>query len=260
MTNRNDLVATPVTDKNGVVTTRWKRPVSPSTGTASLPAPPVPSDPIERTSKDDGSTDNPPFDIETGLFALLEKEKSPERIREMFRTELHPDTLGILDQHYADNYLPILEFVQRCIKEESVASLNNAALFVHLREACWDGRPEDRDRMFEQFIFGLQWHHGVNELDFGTVENGKQIGEALLKAAIGLGRPYAQFYTNRGAGSYYLPSPHLVKLISERPQDIDAIVDLLDSRRLSVLFEENVEAIKELLDGTGAKSLGSGVL
>lgn len=260
MANRNELIATPVTDKNGVMTTRWKRPVGASAGTESIPAPPVPTRPIDLARGDIVTDEDTPFTIAALLSDMLYTESATQRVVEMFRTQLHQETLDILDQHYGENYLPILQFAQRCIREESVASLNNAALFIHMRDECWDGAAEDRERMFEKYIFGLQWHHSVNHLDFRTLENGEHIGEALLKTASNLGRPYAEFSVNGAYSIYYLPSRHLVQLITERYKDVDAIVNLLDSRRLPVRSEEDVEAVKEILGGTSASSLGSGVL
>lgn len=260
MTQPSNLIPTPVTDKNGVMTTRWKRPVSPSAGTESLPAPPLPMQPSDIGRGDIVTDEDTPYTIAVLLSDMLYKENATQRVVKMFRTQLHQETLDILDQHYRENYTPILQFAQRCIREESVASLNNAALFIHMRDECWDGAAEDRERMFEKYIFGLQWHHSSNHLDFRTVENGKSIGEALLKTASNLGRPYAEFSIRAGTSIYYLPSRHLVQLITERYKDVDAIVNLLDARRLPVRSEEDANVVKEMLDSSSASSLGSGVL
>lgn len=260
MTQSSNLIPTPVTDKNGVMTTRWKRPVSPSAGTGTLPAPPVPMQPSEIGRGDIVTDEDTPFTFAALFSDMLYMESAKQVVVEKFRNQLRPETLDVFDQNYGDNYTPILRFAQRCIREESVASLNNAALFLHMRDECWDGASEDRERMFEKFIFGLQWHHNGNHLDFTTVENGQQVGEALLKTASGLSRPYVQFYINGAASLYYLPSRHLVQLITERYKEVDAIVGLLESRKLPVATNEDAEAIKEILDGATAPSLGSGVL
>jgi hypothetical protein len=195
-----------------------------------------------------------------GLSYLLGKAKVPEYVRERFNNSLHPDTLDILDQHYGDDYIALLQNVERCVKEESVASLNNAAALINVHERCWHSNDSVRDQIYWQNIFGLQWHHGIKEKDFSATDTDREIGEALVVAGSALGQPYSVMYANGVASMYYMPSRQLVNLISDRPKDVDAIVELLDSRRLPAMSGEDIDAIKELLEGTEATPLGNGVL
>jgi hypothetical protein len=220
----------------------------------------VPPKLVERVSESAGADKEPPFTIAVGLSYLLGKAKVPEYVREMFKDKLHPDTLDILDQHYSDDYIPLLQNVERCVKEESVASLNNAAALINVHERCWHSNDSVRDQIYWQNIFGLQWHHGIKEKDFSATDTDREIGEALVVAGSALGQPYSVMYANGVASMYYMPSRQLVNLISERPKEVDAIVALLESRRLPAFSDKDIEVIRELLDGASASPLGNGVL
>lgn len=257
MSSHHNLVPTPVTDKNGVATTRWKRPVGHSAGTAEIPAPAI-------TKKSEEPVSEPPMDdelhsgIDAFLSDMLFRENASSRVVKVFREGLHPDTLGIIDEHYGSNYFPILQFVERCIRRESVNSLNNAAALIGMREECGAKSEVARDTLFEQTVFGLQWHQRLKEVDYSG--SGKEAGEALIKAAINLKRPNRQFHNDQGYGSLYLPSRYLIELITERPNDVENIIGILNSRSIPCASEQDYDAISEMLDSSSAPSLTEGVL
>ena len=266
MSNRSHLVPVPVTDKNGVTTTRWKRPVSPSASLAPLPAPSVWSDRADAARELDEALERDGYVMSTIILDVMNTRGHNREWREKIKNGVTQETLRIFDEKFKGNYGTIVPFVKRCIEEQSPASLNNAALFIDLLDECHEKygndhtQKDDGNDMFAKFIFGLQWHHRANNKDFSSFEAGREQGDALLRANRTLGMPYRQYYSNGQESMYYLPSRGLTELISKRPQDVDRIVSILRERRLPASTEEEISTIEALLDESASPSLSSGAL
>lgn len=272
MPRNPNLVATPVTDKNGVTTTRWKRPAPPAAGRAFAPpvlsaAPDPWTDKKDAQREVDEALERDGLVMGTVVLDVLQMGQYNREWREAFKSGIKPETLRILDDRFQGKYSSIIPFVKECAAQRSPASLNNAALFIDLLDKCHEkygddpGIKDDGNDMFGRFIFGLQWHHRANHKDFSSSPQDKEQGEALLRALTTLGIPYRQYAVERDSYSvYYLPSRELAGLITKRPKDVERIVGILRERRLPAMTAEDVTHIESLMDGSGSSALVNGSL
>lgn len=257
MADRSNLVPTQVTDKNGVTTTRWKRPVASSPALSKLPAPQMPPSVDDPQGELDASLRENGFVMQTIILDVVKMgSKIYDRSwRDEFKNRIRPETLTALDDAYSTDYGEIIPFVKACLDRHSSADMNNAALFIDVKEYA-----PDNDSYLD-CIAGLQWLHGTEHRDYSTLNTKEQEGgRALVRAALKMGNPFATRYVNGSATMKYIPSRNLAGLISRRPDDVDKIVEILRERRFDVFSDDGIRSIEALLEGSTTGSLGSGVL
>jgi hypothetical protein len=155
----------------------------------------------------------------------------------------------------------LLRAVNSCIRDKSMATLNNIAVFGDM---CDDERAGD----FDYYIAGLnsyaEWDsHKVVDYSKAS-EDERAAARALLEATFGLeGNPgYLYVSDNMHASVPHtrIISPLLAKLVMDRPEDAERIVSLLKERHLMVDVPEDIIDLEEILDSGYDGALREGVL
>lgn len=265
MARNQNLIPTPVTDKNGVPTTRWKRPVASPAATVFAPPPSVWDDRKEAQREVDEALSRDGYVMSTIILDVLNMQGCSREVRDKFKSGLNQGLMGSLDMKFDGRYGAVIPFIKNCVMEQSPQSLNNAALFIDLLDRCQDrygntGTKDDGNDMFGKFIFGLQWQHQGSHKDFSSYEGGREQGEALLKGITTLPMPYRNYSSEGHRSSYYIPYRGLVGLFEKRPQDAERIISLLKERKLPVSTEEDLKNVESLLDAAETSALSSGAL
>jgi hypothetical protein len=253
--DRAALIPVPVTDKNGITSTKWKRPESTTKKTqipAVQPAPFVSH--WDTLRKDYRSVSK----LLLNTTAHLVKAKYR---RENMVAQLSPDTLNILNARYEGDLYEITPFIEGCIRDECLTPLNSAAALIDCAgDPCFDD-PDSTNNLFFGFVLGLSRYQGNECVDYSLLdENERKVGKALMLSAATLGKNYI---SKRGWGAEAarnLKDAGLVSLIKRRPEDQALITSMILERGLRVHRPEDITMLEELLAESQLAPLHHGVL
>jgi hypothetical protein len=251
---RNTLIPVPVTDKNGITSTKWKRPESTAKKTMMPSVQPAPFVSHWDTLRKDYRGVSK---LLLNTTAHLVKAKYR---REQTISQLTPDTLNVLNKHYGDHPSTVEGFLQDCVREEDLYSMNNLAALIDCGADPAFSSIGVSPAEFFLCIAGLKKYQAGDGYDYSVLSAGEQeIGKALVCAAGNLGKRYVSVDW-RGLSSQYVKSENLVALIRKRPEDHRLITSVLLERGLRVDTLEDIDRLEELLAESQLATLRDGAL
>lgn len=253
--DHNTLIPVPVTDRNGITSTKWKRPeriAKKATMPSAQPAPFVSH--WDALRKD--------YRVVSKLLlnttARLVKAKYR---RENMVAKLNPDTLNILNARYEGDTYDIGPFIDQCVRDEDLTHLNSAAALIDCAGAPCFEDPDSTGNLFFGCVLGLSRYEGSEGIDYSLLDSSEQeIGKALMLSAATLSKGYI---TKRGWGANadrILKDAELISLIRRRPEDYAVITSMIMERGLRVDRPEDIAALEELLAESQLAPLRGGVL
>lgn len=251
--SNTSLIPVPVTDKNGVTSTKWKLPETINTS-KKVPAPVPAISGWEALRKD--------F---RGVSKLL-LNTTARLIKAKYRREnmialLHPDTLNILNSHFGDDLADVSAFIEDCIRDECLIPLNSAAVLIDCARNPAFEDPDSTGNLFYGCIRGLSQYEEEDCIDYSDLsDEEREVGKALMLSAALLDERYV---SKRGWGSRadrYLIDEELISLIRRRPDDYLLITSMLMDRGMQVKTPEQIATLEELLAEGEQSPLLSGVL
>lgn len=256
------LVATPVVDKNGRRTTVHKRSLNaPVSGTGSIPPVSSPQSSLmsQYLSGMEALNASPTL-IGQRLRIVMQEAKVHKKIKAVMLAELHEDTMTLIDQSALGNEAEVQkQLIASCMRQRTVAPLNNAAVVADVAAEC----DELHRKVFATYVDGLQMYRYSNTplIDWSSKNADEQeVPKALVRAAIGLKKPYSQVNSWVDGKPRHIMSEYLAELVMKRPRDVQRIIDLVNLRDLPVEREEDITALEGLLDQDTENSLISGLL
>lgn len=253
--DRSALIPVPVTDKNGITSTKWKRPEQTmQRQTKATPAPAIPFvSHWDNLRKDYRGVSKLLLNTTAGTI------KAKYR-RERMVAQLTPDTLNILNQHYGDHPSTVEGFLRDCVGEEELYSMNNLAALIDCSADPAFSSIGVSPAEFFLCISGLKKYQEDDGYDYSVLSASEQeIGKALVCAAGNLGKRYVSVDW-RGVSSQYVKSKNLVSLIRRRPEDHRLITSVLLERGLRVDTPEDINRLEELLAESQLAPLRDGAL
>lgn len=249
MTN-SDLVPEVHVNKNGVPVTKHVRPAK-TTTRRSFPA-------LSITGGPDNEAWSP-LGYFLGQRLKLSGLTNPERAK--MRKTLHPDTLQRCAMLGSDRTDMLLRTVNSCIRDKSMVTLNNVAVFGDM---CDDEHATD----FDHYIAGLnryvEWDNH-KPVDYSTASDDERAAaHALLEVTYALEGNPGYLYVNENLHASVphtrIISPLLAKLVMQRPKDAQRIIALLKERDLMVDIPEDIDDLEEILDNGYNGALRDGAL
>lgn len=252
--DRNALIPVPVTDKNGITSTKWKRPETTAKKTMMPSVQPAPFVSHWETLRKDYRG------VSKLLLNTTANTIKAKYRREQTISQLTPDTLNVLNKHYGDHPSTVEGFLRECVREEDLYSMNNlAALIDSGNDPAFSSRGVSPAEFF-LCIAGLEKYQAGDGYDYSTLSASEQeIGKALVCAAGNLEGKYVATDW-RGVSSKYLKSASLVALIRKRPEDHRLITTVLLERGLKVDTPEDIDRLEELLAESQLAPLRDGAL
>lgn len=261
--NRSHLVPTPVVNKNGTLTTVHKKPSSTPPSAAVIP----PASLSKRTASPQklsglealaASSSRTAHDIH--WMFTHNKKKVGKRVQDAMVAEIHEDTFAILDKQGARSNAGVISQVfHSSVRNKSFVNLNNLAVVSEVMNDC----DEQHFMVFSTYIDGLQMYrqHSDPLSDWSSKSAAEQeIPKALIRAAMGLKKPYSQTNPWVEGNPRHIVSEELTDLIMKRPQDVQRIIALVNERDLPVDTEQGIATLEGLLDQETENPLISGLL
>jgi hypothetical protein len=258
-----NLVPTVVTDKNGRRTTVHRKAASASpSGTASIPPASLPKVSVEAQYVAGlDSLTNSGTGIGHRLYLTMQRATINKKTKIEMMEGLHEDTLAILNRPELRDAVDSIQhhLIDSCITQKTLIPLNNAAVVADVLKEC----DEPHRNVFHTYVDGLQmYRYQTAPLnDWSNVDAAEhEIPKALIRAAIGLKKPYSQVNAWIDTKPRHINSEGLTELIMKRPQDVQRIVDLVNQRDLPVDTEQDIINLEGLLDQDTENPLISGLL
>lgn len=190
------------------------------------------------------------------------KQRVSKKDREAMLSNLHPDTMMIIDEKLPEDRIPMYNaMIDYCMHDRKIEHLNNLAVAADvLLEA-----DDIHQRIFHTYIAGLQMYRYSSDpySDWSTASPREQEGvRALLRVSMGLGREYVapNVYVDGKPRHIISEYDGLYNLCFRRPEDAEKIIHLLNSRHLPVDSERDIAVIEALLDQDAKPALVGGVL
>lgn len=257
-----NLVPTVVTDKNGRMTTVHRKADSASSnGAASIPPASLPKTNImsEYLSGMEALSASLTV-VGHRLRILMQETKIHKKIKATMLAELHDGTLSLIDHSVLGNDAKAQkELLDSCLRQRTLVPLNNAAVVADVAAECDDLHRS----VFTTYVDGLQMYRLYKDplIDWSSKSADEQeVPKALVRAAIGLKKPYSQVNAWVDGKPRHINSEGLTELIMKRPQDVQRIVDLVNLRELPVDTEQDIANLEGLLDQDIEDPLSSGLL
>lgn len=257
-----NLVPTVVTDKNGRRTTVHRKATSvPPSGTASIPPASLPKTSIEEQYVAGlNSLTSSGTMIGHRLYLIMQRAKINKKTKIEMMEGLHEDTLTILNQSDLSDASGVQnELIDSCLRKRALIPLNNAAVVADVLQEC----DESHRGVFHTYVDGLQMYRASSDplIDWSTRDAAEhEVPKALIRAAIGLKKPYSRVNAWVDDKPRHVMSEELVELIMKRPQDVQRIVALVNQRDLPVDTEQDIANLEGLLDQDTENPLISGLL
>lgn len=263
MTNRRqNLIPMQIVDKNGRRTTVHRRDETTRPSNAfGLPAVSL-SKPSPTAQYKAGleRLSNSGTMIGQRLLLLIQKTKLNRDIKIRMLDELHEDTLSILDKSsLRDEYNFQNLLLDSCMRYKSLLSLNNAAVIADVADECDDLHR----KVFHTYVDGLQMYRNIKDpyIDWSLAsDDEKEVPKALVRAAIGLNKPYSQVNMWVNSKPRHITSNLLADLIEKRPQDVQRIIALVNDREPELETEQDIANLEGLLELEAENPLTSGLL
>ena len=261
--NRSHLVPTPVVNKNGTLTIVHKKPSSAPPSAAVIPPASLP----QRTAsaaKLSGlqalaaASSRTAHDIH--WMFTHNKKKVGKRVQDAMVAEIHQDTFAVLDMQGPRPHAGVVSQVfHSSVMSKSFIPLNNLAVVSEVMHEC----DEQHFMVFSTYVAGLQMYrqHSDPLTDWSSKSAAEQeIPKALIRAAMGLKKPYAQTNAWVEGNPRHIVSEELTELVMKRPQDVQRIIALVNERDLPVDTEQGIGTLEGLLDQETENPLISGLL
>lgn len=194
------------------------------------------------------------------LRIMMQDTKVQKKVKAAMLSELHEDTLVLIGQStLGDDAKVQRELLESCLRQRSLVPLNNAAMVADVAAECDDLHRS----VFTSYVDGLQMYrlHKDPLIDWSSKDtNEREVPKALVRAAIGLKKPYSQVNAWVDGKPRHINSEGLTELIMKRPQDVQRIVELVNARDLPVDSEQDIASLEGLLDQDTENPLISGLL
>lgn len=246
-----------VTDKNGIQTIRWKRPVPTGKKQPGIPA----VQPVAVVSKwDELRKDD--RKVSRSLLTIMARTIKSKSRRETMLSQLGPETLNILNKKYGNlDDRNLIAFLNHCAASASPISINNTAALIECADEPQFNVNFSSSSAFFKCVSGLRSYEGAEDIDYSTLDDAeRKSGRALLNAASLLDGRYRSIDGWKGESPQYIRSSDLASLISRRPDDMEKIVSIVQERGLDVDTPAQIAQIEEIIDSSSSSSLLSGAL
>jgi hypothetical protein len=246
-----------VTDKNGIQTIRWKRPVATRNKSSGIPA--VQS--VAFVSKWDALRKDD-RKVSRSLLTIMARAIKSKSRRETMLSQLGPDTLNILNKKYGNiDDRNLIAFLNHCSASESPISINNAAALIECADEPQFNINFSSSSAFFKCVSGLRSYEGAEDIDYSTLDDAqRKSGRALLNAASLLNGRYRSIDGWKGESPQYIRSNNLASLISRRPDDVEKIVSTVQERGLDVDTPAQIALVEEIINSSSSAALLSGAL
>ena len=261
--NRSHLVPTPVVTKNGTLTTVHKKPSSTPPSATVVPPVSLPqraASPQKQSGLEALAASSSRTAKDLHWCFVSGKVRLSKRVKDSMVDGIHEDTLAILDKPGTRPNAGIISQVfDSSVMSRSFVHLNNLAVVTDVLNEC----DKTHFSVFVTYIDGLQMYRPNSDplIDWSHKNAAEQeIPKALIRAAMGLKKPYAQVNPWVDGNPRYITSEGLTELIMERPQDVQRIITLVNERDLPVDTEDGIAALRGLLDQETETPLISGLL
>jgi hypothetical protein len=234
---------------------------SPS-GTASIPPTSLPKVSVEAQYVAGlNSLTNSGTMIGHRLYLTMQRATINKKTKIEMMDGLHEDTLAILNQPELRDAFDVAQqhLVDSCMTQKTLIPLNNTAVVADVLKECDDLHS----KVFYSYVDGLQMYrlHKDPLIDWSSKSTDEQeVPKALIRAAIGLKKPYSQVNAWVELKPRHIVSEGLTVLIMKRPQDVQRIVNLVNQRDLPVDTKQDIANLEGLLDQDTENPLVSGLL
>lgn len=261
-TMNSNLVPTQIVNRNGVRTTVYRKAGS-AIPSAPATIPPASLKVSGVVSKYLSGMDNlaaSPTLVGQRLRLVMERVKINKKMKTEMLTGLHDDTLTAIHESVLGPESGVQHYlIDSCMRQRTLVPLNNAAVVADVAAEC----NEANLGVFHAYVDGLQMYrqHTDPLIDWSTRDDTeREIPKALIRAAIGLKRPYSHVNTWVEGKPRHIASRELADLVMKRPHDVQRIIDLINQRDLPVATEEDIAALEGLLNQETENALISGLL